>query len=131
MVGVGYVGARIAAREGIINGRFVIGLETDDGTIVGQTEILQENIETDGGPLRRIHPDYRQGFPTEPPMTVSASFHRILSRDFDNVDYALSHSCPDAVCSTPTVSRQDFNGARLGEEVRLLYHSGDSATAIP
>lgn len=131
LAGVGYVSARRSARDGLINGRIVMGLDTADSTIVGQTEILQEFLDSDGPPDRHINPDYRQAFPAEPPMTVSSSFHRTLTRKFDGVDYALSHSCPDDDCSTPIVSRQDFNGARLGEEVRLLYHSGDKATVIP
>lgn len=131
LVGVGYASARHVARDGIINGRVVMGLDTADGTIVGQTKILQEFLDSDGPPDRQFDPDYRQAFPAEPPMTVSSSFHRKLSREFDEVAYALSHSCPDAVCSTPNISRDDFNGARLGEEVSLLYHSGDKATVIP
>lgn len=113
--GVGYAGARSVAREGVINGRLVTGCDTDNGTVVDTTDVLHEYIDPDGVPDRRVHPDYRQAFPAEPPMTVSVSFHRKLSREFDDVDYNLSQSCPDERCSTPAVSRQDFNGARLGK----------------
>jgi hypothetical protein len=110
----------------------VLGIDRDDsGTIVGSTRILTVIGHIDPPPTRRIHPDYRSEFPTQPPMTVSASLHRTLQNNFDEVDYALSHSCPEAECSTPQVSRQEFNNARMGEEVRLVYHSGSRATVVP
>lgn len=128
---VGYVSARKAARQGTVNGRLVIGYERNGSTIVDQTPILKEFVDPDGSPDRRTNPEYRDGFPTDPPMTVPKSLHQKLQSEFDEVDYALSHSCPDLACSTPIVSRPDFNDTRLGAEVRLLYHSGDSATVIP
>jgi hypothetical protein len=132
MGAVGYAGIHNAAKEGTINARFVIGIDRDDsGTIVESTRILTVIGHTDSPPTRRIHPDYRSEFPAQPPMAVSASLHRTLQDDFDEVDYALSHSCPDAECSTPQVSRQDFNNARMGEEIRLVYHSGSRATVVP
>lgn len=130
--GVEYAGIHSAAKEGTINARFVIGIDRDDsGTIVGSTRILTVIGHTDSPPTRRTHPDYQQEFPAQSPMTVSASLHRTLQNDFNEVDYALSHSCPDAECSTPQVSRRDFNNAGMGEEVRLVYHSGSRATVVP
>ncbi len=132
MGGAGYVGARRAAKEGTINARFVAGNDLNDsGTVVGTTDILTVIGHIDSPLTRRIHPDYRQAFPDEPPMTVSASLHQRLQNDFDDVDYALSHSCPEAECSTPQVSRKDFNSGRMGEEIRLLYHSQSRAVVIP
>ena len=132
MGAIGYAGIHSAAKEGTINARFVIGIDRDgSGTIVGSTLILTVIGHTDSPPTRRIHPDYQSEFPTQPPMTVSASLHRTLQNDFDEIDYALSHSCPEADCSTPQVSRQEFNNARMGEEVRLVYHSGSRATVVP
>lgn len=130
-VGVAYAGARGIARKGVIDGRIIVGYETDGGTIVDNTQVFAEYPESDGPPDRRFDSDYRQYLPAEPPVTVSPSVHRELQGEFDQVDYALSHSCPSADCSTPQVSRHDFNQVRVGDEVRLLYHSGDSATIVP
>ena len=130
LTGVGYVGARRIARKGVINVRLIIGEELDGRTIVGEEQLFVEQLDSDGPPDRRFNPDYRQYFPEEPPITVSQSVHQELQQEFDRVVYALSHNCPDASCSTPRVSRHDFNSVRVGDEVRLLYHSGDSATII-
>lgn len=131
ITGVGYAGARSIARKGVIIGRIIVGHEIDDGTIVGNTDIFSEYLDPDGPPDRRFNADYSQYLPSEPPMTVSQSAHRELHREFDQVHYALSHNCPNVDCSTPQVSWHDFNRVRLGNEVRLLYHSGDRATIIP
>lgn len=132
LAGVGYVGARRIAREGVINVRIVSGKELDGSTIVGGEQFFMEQINPDGPhPNRRFHPDYRQYFPEKPPMTISQAAHQELRQEFDQVVYALNHSCPIAYCSAPQVSRQDFNSVGVGDEVRLLYHSGDSATIIP
>jgi hypothetical protein len=129
-VGIGYTGARSVARKGIVNGRLVVGYEKDNDTIVDQTYILREYTDPDGPPDREIHSAYRQEFPAESPMTVSWSLNRRLNQEFDEVSYHLSHSCPDNNCHTPGVSRRDFNGARLGEKVRLLYFDVN-AVVIP
>jgi hypothetical protein len=130
VVGVGYATARSLARYGTVNGRLVIGYQMDDGIIVSPTDIFREYIDADGPPDRRFNSDYREHLPAELPITVSASAHRALQQEFDEVVFALSHHCPSADCSTPQVNRDDFNQAKLGEEVGLLYHSGDSATLI-
>lgn len=131
LAGVGYVGARRIAREGVINVRIVSGKQLDGSTVVGGEQLFMEQIEPDGPhPDRRFHPDYRQYFPEEPPITVPQSAHQELSQEFDRVVYALSHSCPNAYCTSPQVNRHNFNSVRVGDEVRLLYHSGDSATII-
>lgn len=129
LAGVGYAGAYHAAREGTINARLVNGIDKNGSTIVGNTNILWVSGPTDSPPNRRIKPDYRQQFPDEPPLTVSSSLHQTLQNDFDEVDYVLSQSCPG--CSSSLVSRQDFNEVRLGEKVRLLYHSGSQASVVP
>jgi hypothetical protein len=130
VVGAGYVSVKSLARDGTVNGRLVIGYQTDDSTIVGHTDIFREYIDADGPPDRRFNSDYRKHFPADPPITVSASAHRALQQEFDEVVFALSHHCSNADCSTPQVDRDDFNQVKLGEEVGLLYHSGDSATLI-
>ncbi len=132
LAGVGYVGAHRITRKGFVNVRIVIGEDLEGSTIVGSEQLLMEQLNSDGSPPdRRFNPDYRQYFPDEPPLTVSHSAQQELRQEFDRVVYALSHSCPNADCSTPRVSRHDFNSVRVGDEVRLLYHSGDSATIIP
>jgi len=132
LAGVGYVGAWGLARKGEIIVRMVQGEEYDGSTLVGVTDLFWEEVNLDGSqPDRRFHPDYRQYFPEEPPMTVSPSAHRELQQEFDRVVYALAQTCPNADCSGPQVNLHDFNSVRVGEEVRLLYHPPSSATIIP
>lgn len=126
----GYAGARVAAREGTVVARYASGERLDGGTLVDQTEIIAEKDPGEGTD-RRVHEDYRDAVPDEPPLTVSRSLHRRLEEEFDEVTYHLAHNCPDAACSTPRVTRTDFNGAELGSEVRLLYRDHPWATAVP
>lgn len=130
--GVGYFGARQMARNGRVNVRIVSGEDVDGSTIVGSETLFTEQLNPDGStPDRRFHPDYRQSFSEKTPITVSQTDHKQLQQNFDRVVYALSHSCPNADCSSPQVSRHDFNSVSVGDDVQLLYHSGDSATIIP
>lgn len=131
-VSLGYVGARVAAREGTVVTRYVFGESLDDGTLTGQTELFEAEVDADGPAERRFHEDYRDAFPDDPPITVSRSLHRDLEREFDRVVYHLGQRCPTGPeCSTPRVSRTDFNDAPLGAEVRLLYHGGPWAKLVP
>lgn len=128
--GAAYAGVRSLGKEGTINARFVIGEDVNNGTLVGTTRILSVIGHIDSPPTRHFHPEYRQEFPEQPPMTVSPSLHRILKQEFDEVAYAVSHDCPDANCSSPRVNRRDFNNARMGKKVTLVYHSGSHATIV-
>lgn len=128
-LGLGYLGARSAARTGTVVARYVFGETVDDGTLVDQTEIVA--AQDPGDPDRRVHSDYREAVPDEPPLTVSRSLHRRLEREFDEVAYHLAQRCPDADCSTPRVSLGDFDGAPLGAEVDLYYRNRPWATVVP
>jgi hypothetical protein len=127
----GYAGARIAAREGSVVTRHVSGETRDNGGLTDSVELFHVELDPDGPAERQFHPDYRDAFSADLPITVSPSGHRELERGFDRVVYHVGHRCPDASCSTPRVSRTDFNDAELGAEVRLLYHGGPWATLVP
>jgi hypothetical protein len=127
----GYAGARVAARRGGVVVRHVAGETRDDGGTSDSVELFHAEVDPDGPAERRFHPDYRDAFSEASPITVSPSGHRELEEGFDRVRYHLGHDCPDADCSTPRVSRSDFNDAALGSEVRLLYHSHPWATVVP
>lgn len=130
-LGVGYGGARTVAKTGTITVRLISGETEDDGTTVDSTEVFYEALNDDGTRDRRLHDDYQQWVTEGEPATAPPSLHRDLTDRFDEVRYHVGHACPDARCSTPRVSRHDFNELLLGESARLLYHSGDSATLVP
>jgi hypothetical protein len=137
--GVGYAGAQRTARKGLIQLRIMTGNHLNDNGAVSRGErLFTEEMEPDGPPKRQFNPDYRQYFPENPPITVSQSAHKALQQKFDIIDYAVSHRCPDADCSTPPVSREDFNSLRVGDEVSLLYkedvpvlYNGAGAVLVP
>jgi hypothetical protein len=127
----GYAGARVAARRGRVVVRHVAGETREDGRLTDSVELFHAEVDPEGPAERQFHPEYRDAVSDEPPITVSPSGHRELEDAFDRVRYHLGHDCPDADCSTPRVSRSDFNDAELGSEVRLLYHSHPWATIVP
>jgi hypothetical protein len=123
-VGLGYGGSFAASRSGRVLARHVSGRLVDDaGARI--LDVYHAELNRDGTVDRRVHDDYRgridQG-------TVPTALHRDLSDRFAAVRYYLGHDCPG--CSTPAVSRREFNAATLGESVRLVYH-GDRATVVP
>jgi hypothetical protein len=126
----GYVGARLASETGTVVVRHVSGEDHEGAALADTVDVAHAELNRDGTIDREVHPDYRDRLDPGGPLTVSDATHRSLGERFDDVRYYLGHRCPDAECSTPAVSRRGFNGARLGETVRLLYH-GASATVVP
>jgi hypothetical protein len=123
-VGAGYLGSVAASRSGRVVVRHVAGRRVADGTS-RDVDVYHAELHRDGTTDRRVHGDYRGRFEAG---TVPMALHLDLRDRFEDVRYHLGHACPD--CSTPAVTRREFNGAALGESVRLLYH-GDGATVVP
>jgi hypothetical protein len=124
-VGAGYGGSFAASRRGRVVVRHVSGrrVDGDEARIV---DVYHEELNRDGTADRRVHDDYRGRFDDR--GAVSVGLHRDLHDRFAPVRYYLGHDCSG--CSTPAVSRREFNDARLGEPIRLLYR-GDRATVVP
>lgn len=123
-VGVGYGGSFAASRRGRVVVRHVSGRLVDDGRS-RIADIYHAELNRDGTTDREVHPDYRDLIDG---ATIPADLGSTLQDRFTSVRYYLGHDC--AGCSTPAVSRREFNATRLGDRVRLLYH-GDGATVVP
>jgi hypothetical protein len=123
-VGAGYGGSIAASRRGRVLVRHVSGHLVDDGTL-RIVDVYHEELNRDGTTDREVHPDYRDRIDGP---TVSTDVGAALYDRFAAVRYYLGHDCRG--CSTPAVSRREFNAATLGESIRLLYH-GDGATVVP
>jgi len=121
-VGAGYGASFAASRRGRIVVRHVSGRLVDDARIV---DVYHQELNRDGTTDRAVHPDYRDRIDG---TTIPTDLGRTLQDRFASVRYYLGHDC--AGCSTPAVSRREFNAARLGDRGRLLYH-GDEATVVP
>jgi len=123
-VGVGYGGSFAASKRGRVVVRHVSGRLVDDGAI-RTADIYHEELNRGGTTDRRVRDEYRGRIDGG---AVPTDLHRELSDRFTAVRYYLGHDCQ--ACSTPAVSRREFNGVTLDESVRLLYH-GDGATVVP
>jgi hypothetical protein len=128
---VGYAGARLAAKRGTVVARYVGARTRPSGGMSETVDVYYAELNRDGTVDRRIHPDYTDRLPSDEPATVSRPLHQELTDRFESVRYNVNQSCPNASCSFPQVSRATFNGTRLGESVRFLYHSGVRATPVP
>ena len=123
-VGLGYAGSFAASGRGRALVRHVSGHLVDGGTL-RIVDIYHEELNRDGTTDRRVHDVYRGRIDEG---IVSTALHRDLFDRFAAVRYYLGHDCPG--CSTPAVSRREFNGVALDESVRLVYHD-DGATVVP
>ena len=120
----GYTGSVAASRSGRVVVKHVSGRRVDgDGSRL--VDVYHAELNRDGTVDRRVHGDYR-GRAEE--GAVPTDLHRDLYDRFVSVRYYLGHDCPG--CSTPAVSRREFNGVALGESAHLLYY-GDRATVVP
>jgi hypothetical protein len=126
---IGYGGARVAAKRGTVVARHVGGKTTTDDGQQRIVDVFHEELSEDGVD-RQFDPAFRSLFPDSSPITVSVAAHETLTDRLSDVTYWFGHRCPDTQCSTPQVSRREFNATRPGEEVQLLYH-GARASIVP
>jgi hypothetical protein len=126
VAGVGYAGARAVARTGTVVARRVVAETHEPRRTV---PVLDVERNRDGSVDVGAHPDYDDRLADTPPVAVPDGVHDDLTDRFDRVRYHLHHSCPEASCTVPQVSRATFNDAPLGSTVRLLYH-GEDATPV-
>lgn len=126
------------APRGVITFRAVLGRVGDPerDRYTDEVEIFHDEVcdPERGVGSARVHEEYADAVTLDSPVTIPGSLHDRLTEEFDELRYHVRHRC-DLVgdgegCSTPRVTRADFNAAALGRTARLLYRNGAWASVV-
>ncbi|ELY93532.1 hypothetical protein C482_19079 [Natrialba chahannaoensis JCM 10990] len=136
-IGGGYAASKRVAPAGRITRRTVTGVTTDDSGTQRQEDILTEQIsEMDPTTVEiRIHQDFHDTLSPDRSNTIDTTLHERFSDRYDDVWYHARHYCdPDSngnsPCSSPRLSRPDFNDAVIDAEVRMVYRDHPWASVV-